>query len=225
MEYGKTNYFSNRSAHWDRVAEKLTKWKGLGGYYHKRISLVYQFNIPAHHDVLEVGCGSGDLMQLLVQERKCIAHGIEIDEQSIYQCVEKGLNVLHGDIDSGLSEYADESFDYVILNQSLQQVKHFDSVFRDALRVGKKIIVGLPNFAHYKSRFQLFFLGRAPVTPALPYSWYDSPNVHFLSMADFINYCKSRNAAIERSIYLGERRRLFVFPNFFANTGIFLISK
>lgn len=181
--------------------------------------------VKPNSSILDLGCGNGDLMQLLTEERKCIAHGIEIDEQAIYQCVEKGLNVLHGDIDTGLSEYADDSFDYVILNQSLQQVKHFDSVFRDALRVGKKIIVGLPNFAHYKSRFQLFFLGRAPVTPALPYSWYDSPNVHFLSMADFVNYCKSRNAIIERSIYLGEKNRLHILPNFFANVGIFLISK
>jgi len=181
--------------------------------------------VKSNSSILDLGCGNGELMQLLAEERKCIAHGIEIDEQAIYHCVEKGLNVLHGDIDSGLAEYADDSFDYVILNQSLQQVKHFDSVFRDALRVGKKIIVGLPNFAHYKSRFQLFFLGRAPVTPALPYSWYDSPNVHFLSMSDFLSYCKSRNARVERKLYIGEKRRLYILPNFFANVGIFLISK
>ncbi|MDD5045170.1 MAG: methionine biosynthesis protein MetW [Candidatus Omnitrophica bacterium] len=193
---------------------------------HARLdNLVITEIIEPNTNILDLGCGNGELMSLLVGEKGCTAHGIEKDEQAIYECVEKGLNVLHGDIDSGLSEYSDESFDYVILNQSLQQVAHFDTVFREALRVGKKVIVGLPNFAHYKSRLQLFFLGRAPVTSSLPYSWYDSPNVHFLSMTDFIHYCSSRNAKIERSVFLGEKKRVALLPNLFANVGIFLLTK
>jgi len=188
-------------------------------------NLVISDLIEAKSNILDLGCGNGDLMSLLVTEKECTAHGIEKDEQAIYEGVEKGLNVLHGDIDSGLSEYSDNSFDYVILNQSLQQVDHFDTVFREALRVGKKVIVGLPNFAHYKARLQLFFLGKAPVTRSLPYSWYDSPNVHFLSMTDFIHYCDSRNAKIERSVFLGEKRKVSLLPNLFANVGIYLLSK
>ena len=106
--------------------------------------------------------------------------GLEIDEQAIYKCVARGLNVLHGDLDSGLSEYLDYSFDYVILNQCLQQLRHVETVFTDSLRVGKKVIVGFPNFAHFTARLQLGFKGRAPVTPALPYAWFDTPNLHFL---------------------------------------------
>jgi methionine biosynthesis protein MetW len=175
--------------------------------------------------VLDLGCGEGELLQLLSEGKQIKGQGIEIDEQAIYSCVRKGLSVFHGDIDSGLAEYPDKSFDYVILNQSLQQVRHFDRVFNDALRVGEKIIVGFPNFAHYLSRSQLFFLGKAPVTTSLPYTWYESPNLHFFSITDFINYCQRNEARILCAIYLGARRRIFFLPNLFANTGIFLLSR
>ena len=174
--------------------------------------------------VLDLGCGNGDLLAYLVKERRVRAQGIEIDEQAIYQCVAKGLSVFHEDIDHGLSDYADHSFDYVILNQSFQQVKKPDSVLREALRVGKKVIVGLPNFAHYQARLQIFFKGRTPVTPSLPYEWHDTPNLHFLSISDFISYCRKRNIKIEKAAFIGSRRRVGIFPNLFGLTGIFLIS-
>ncbi len=175
--------------------------------------------------VLDLGCGNGELLYLLIKEKDCHGQGIEIDEQSIYNCVARGLNVLHGDIDSGLAEYRDKSFDYVILNQSLQQIKHFDSVLSDALRVGQKVIAGFPNFAYYKSRIQLFFLGRSPVTKSLPYSWYESPNLHFFSISDFRKYCRFRNIRIESAKFIGEKKIVRFSPNVFAQTGIFLISK
>jgi methionine biosynthesis protein MetW len=176
-------------------------------------------------NVLDLGCGNGDLLALLADQKRVRGHGIEIDEQAIYNCVEKGLNVFHGDIDSGLAEYQDTSFDYVILNQSLQQIQHFDKVFKDALRVGKKIIVGFPNFAHYKSRAQLFFAGRAPVTQSLPYAWYETPNIHFFSITDFLVYCREQHVKTERAVYLDGAARVYLLPNFRANVGIFLLNK
>ena len=193
-------------------------------------------NIPQDHriilelvrpnsSVLDLGCGSGELLYTLIKERNVRGQGIEIDEQATYKCVAKGLNVFHGDIDVGLSEYHDKSFDYVILNQSLQQIRHVDAVLLDALRVGKKVIVGFPNFAHYRSRLQIFFRGRTPITGALPYYWYETPNLHFLSISDFIAYCESKKIDIEKSSYLGEKRAVLLLPNLFAHTGIFLVSK
>ena len=175
--------------------------------------------------VLDLGCGSGDLLYLLIKEKGVHGQGIEIDEQEIYKCVEKGLNVFHGDIDSGLAEFADKSFNYVILNQSMQQILRVDKVLTDALRVGKKVIVGFPNFAHYKSRLQMLFHGRAPVTGALPYQWYETPNLHFLSIFDFKKYCQTKDIIIERQVCIGEKRRIPFLRNLFAQTGIFLISK
>jgi len=174
--------------------------------------------------VLDLGCGDGELLALLVRERHVKAQGIEIDEQAIYQCVAKGLSVFHEDIDHGLSDYADQSFDYVILNQSFQQVKKPDIVLREALRVGREVIVGFPNFAHYQARLQIFFRGRTPVTPSLPYEWHDTPNLHFLSVSDFIGYCHQRNIKIERAAFAGKKRRIRILPNLFGLTGIFLIS-
>jgi len=181
--------------------------------------------INPQSSVLDLGCGMGDLLYLLVKEKKARVQGIEIDDQAIYKCVAKGLNVFHGDIDTGLTEFRDKSFDYVILNQSMQQILHVDKVLTDALRVGKKVIVGFPNFAYFKSRLQMFFKGKAPVTAGLPYQWYETPNLHFLSITDFKNYCRSKQINIQRSICIGEKRKVLIFPNIFAQTGIFLITK
>ncbi len=174
--------------------------------------------------VLELGCGEGDLLSLLIKERSVHGQGLEIDDQAIYACVAKGLNVIHGDIDSGLAEYEDKSFDYVILNQSLQQIKRPDSVLMDALRVGRKVIISFSNFAYYKSRLQIFFGGRTPVTGALPYQWYETPNLHFLSVTDFIDYCRLKNVGIERAMYISDDKRIRLLPNLFAQTGIFLVA-
>ena len=174
--------------------------------------------------VLDLGCGDGDLLHWLIAEKQIRGQGLEIDEQAIYRCVTKGLNVLHGDLDRGLAEYHDRSFDYVILNQSLQQLIHFDSTLMDALRVGRNVIVGFPNFAYYPARFQVFFRGRVPVTSSLPYMWYESPNIHFLSISNFIAHCKARKLNITQRAYLNDKRRVFLFPNFFATIGIFMLA-
>ena len=163
-------------------------------------------------------------MDFLIREKSVKAQGIEIDEQAIYQCVARGLSVFHEDIDNGLSGYPDQSFDYVILNQSLQQVKKPDAVVKEALRVGRKVIIGFPNFAHYSARLQIFLKGKTPITPSLPYEWHDTPNLHFLSISDFIEYCRQRKIKIEMGAFVGIKRRVKLFPNLFALTGIFLVT-
>jgi methionine biosynthesis protein MetW len=174
--------------------------------------------------VLDLGCGDGSLLSLLVQEKQVRAQGIEVSEEAIYRCVAKGLSVFHEDIDNGLSEYGDKSFDYVILDQSFQQVKKPDVVLTEALRVGREVIVGFPNFAHYRARWQLCFKGKAPVTPGLPFEWHDTPNLHFLSVTDFVVYCQSRKIRIEKSFFLWGNKGIKIFRNLLAEVGLFLIS-
>jgi methionine biosynthesis protein MetW len=174
--------------------------------------------------VLDLGCGDGVLLDLLVREKSVRAQGIEIDEQAIYKCVAKGLSVFHEDIDHGLSDYSNQSFDYVVLDQSFQQVKNPDIVLKEALRVGREVIVGFPNFAHCLARLQMFFKGKTPVTPSLPYAWHDTPNLHFLSISDFVHYCHERKIKIEKSVFIGKNKGVKIFPNLFALTGLFLIS-
>jgi len=181
--------------------------------------------VDANARVLDLGCGNGELLALLRKEKKTRGVGIEIDEEAIYQCVEKGLTVVHGDIDNELSDYADKRFDYVILYESLQQVLHPERVILEALRVGKKIIVGIPNFCHLYGRYQVFFRGKVPITKELPYEWHDTPNLRFLSLKDFRIFCKKRNIQIEKECALSHNSQVYFFPNVFAHVGIFELSK
>ena len=175
--------------------------------------------------VLDLGCGDGELLSYLTQAKQVHATGIEFDEHAIVKCVASGLSVYQQDIDTGLSEYSDKSFDYVILNQTLQQVKKPDFVLQEALRVGKKVIVGIPNFAYYKARFSIFFRGRVPVTPSLPYQWYDTPNLHFLSINDFKDYTKRKNIVINAAFYKSNNHKVKLLPNLLAEYGYFLLSQ
>lgn len=181
--------------------------------------------IEQDSSVLDLGCGDGDLLTHLIYEKKVHAQGIEISAKAIHRCVARGLSVLQEDIDSGLADYENESFDYVVLNQTLQQVKKPDFVLHEALRVGKKVIIGFPNFLHISARFQMFFRGKVPVTSSLPYVWFDTPNLHFLSVADFREYCERRKIRILDSVFLRKNKRVRFFPNLFAETALFLLTK
>jgi len=175
--------------------------------------------------VLDMGCGDGDLLEYLVIHKGVEGHGVEISEEAIYRCVEKGLDVSHGDIDSGLTEYPDKMFDYVIFNQTMQQVHRPKEAIIEALRIGKKVIIGFPNFCYINARLQIFFGGHVPVTPSLPYSWYDTPNLHFLSIEDFQSFCREQGFSIEKKVFLSQRGIVKVLPNMFALNAIFQISK
>jgi methionine biosynthesis protein MetW len=174
--------------------------------------------------VLDLGCGEGELLYPLVRDKHIRAQGVELSDKAIQECVRKGLSVFHDDIESGLREYPDNSFDYVILNQSMQEVKKVDCVIQEALRIGTKVIVGFPNFAYIKSRFTLFLRGKSPITESLPYLWYDTPNVRFLSIKDFKNFCAEKKIRIVEAHYLGKRDIVRLLPNLFALNAIFVLT-
>jgi methionine biosynthesis protein MetW len=175
--------------------------------------------------VLDLGCGDGELLSLLVKEKQVRAQGIEISDQAIHRCVAAGLSVFQEDIDTGLAEYAEKSFNYVILNQTFQQVKKPDFVLNEALRVGERVIVGFPNFCYITDRFQIFFKGRVPVTPSLPYEWFNTPNLHFFSIADFKRYCQKREIEIEIGAYIRRNKKVRFLTNLFGEIGLFLLKK
>ena len=175
--------------------------------------------------VLDLGCGEGDLLYPLVRDKQVRAQGIELDDKAIQECVKKGLSVFHDNIENSLREYPDNSFDYVILNQSMQEVRKVDCVIQEALRIGKRVIVGFPNFAYIKSRIMLFFQGRSPITESLPYLWFDTPNVRFLSITDFKDFCTEKNIRIEEAHYLGEKEIVRFLPNLLALNAIFVLMK
>jgi methionine biosynthesis protein MetW len=188
---------------------------------HRIICNIVDFNMR----VLDLGCGDGALMSLLVREKNASVQGIELDDEAVHLCVEQGLTVFQGDIESGLADYPDQAFDDVILNQSMQEVKKVDFVIQECLRVGKRVIVGFPNFAHITSRWSLFFRGRTPVTPSLPHLWHETPNVRFLTIRDFEDFCKNKGLHIIQVVYLGDRGALRCCPNLFARDAIFVLAK
>jgi len=138
--------------------------------------------------------------------------------------VEKGLTVYHGDIETGLADFPDQAFDDVILNQSMQEVRKVDAVIGEALRVARRVIVGFPNFAHLFSRSALFFRGRTPVTPSLPYRWFETPNVRFLSIRDFDDFCRAKGVKVVEAVYLGSNLVVTYRPNLFARNAIYVLS-
>ncbi len=181
--------------------------------------------IPPGSRVLDLGCGEGDLLDLLVREKGVAASGVEKDEEAIYKCVEKGLSVSRLDIDAGLDDYPDGFFDYVIFNQVLQQVLYPRRALLQGFRVGRRVIVGFPNFCHLSSRLQIMFRGRVPVTEVMPYSWYDSPNLHFLSLKDFLDFCRREGLTVEKEFFLSGSRRVRIWPNLWAERAILCLSR
>ena len=185
--------------------------------------------VPRGAKVLDLGCGDGSLLEKLVRTKEVRGSGIEISDEGIRSCIEKGLAVLQGDIDEGLRDYPDRSFDYIILNQTLQAVKKPDVVLGEMLRVGEKAVVGFPNFAYWKMRVYLLLRGRMPKTEFLPYDWYNTPNIHFCSIDDFDAYCDRFELRVERRIYLsndrGGRVLQGVRPNLFAESAVYLLAK
>jgi methionine biosynthesis protein MetW len=180
--------------------------------------------------VLDLGCGKGDLMHVLQEEKGAVARGIELMEDKVSEAIGRGLSVVQGDINLEIEDYPDASFDYVVLSQTLQQVYMPATLIRQMLRVGARGIVSFPNFSHWKIRAQLLLTGRAPVSRELPYQWYDTPNIRIIALKDFRSFCSEQGfsiieeVAIDTDYHAAEGHVLRFLPDWRATYGIFLLG-
>ncbi len=175
--------------------------------------------------VLDLGCGEGELLQWLAANKQVDGRGIEIVPAKVQRAIARGVSVYQGDIDQGLADYPDGAFDYVILSQTLQETRRPLKVLREILRVGAHAIVAFPNFGHWRVRLSHLFTGRAPKTKLFPHDWFDSPNIHFLTVLDFELLCAREGWVMERRIFLAGTREIKLLPNLFAEIAVFLIRK
>jgi methionine biosynthesis protein MetW len=176
--------------------------------------------VPRGARVLDLGCGDGALLRSLWQERQAPGYGVEIDDDNVLACVANDVNVLQVDLESGLSLFADGSFDCVILSETLQTIHRTEFLMREMLRVGREMIVSFPNFGHWRARLQVA-LGRMPVSEALPYEWYETPNVHHCTIRDFEDLCRRLGARIKERLALHESRPVTTLPNLFGSVAVY----
>jgi methionine biosynthesis protein MetW len=182
--------------------------------------------VAAGSRVLDVGCGDGALMAALRDSKQVDARGMELDAGNVAEAVARGLSVIQGDADADLADYPDTSFDYAILSQTLQTTKRPDLVLEHLLRIGRKAFVSFPNFAQWRIRFSLMYGGRMPVTNQLPDRWYDTPNIHHVTIDDFRGFLKERDVRIEGQWFLrGDKRTTSAAANFRAQHAVFLLSR
>jgi methionine biosynthesis protein MetW len=185
--------------------------------------------VQANARVLDLGCGDGTLLAELQQDLNIRGYGLEIDAEAINQCVLKGVNVVEQDLNKGLANFDDNSFDTVIMTQALQAMRYPHLVLDEMLRIGSECIITFPNFGHWKARAYLTLRGRMPVTKELTYQWYDTPNIHFFTYRDFEVLCRQRNINVLRKQFVGEhfldRQLKDLWPNLFAETVVYHLSK
>ncbi|MDD2914658.1 MAG: methionine biosynthesis protein MetW [Gallionella sp.] len=180
--------------------------------------------IPNGASVLDLGCGDGSLLRYLKEMRAVRGYGVEISDLDIVSCIVNGVNVIQNDLESGLSDFEDNSFDFVILSQTLQATRHTEALIKEMLRVGHEGIVSFPNFGYWRNRLHVL-LGHMPVSRNLPFQWYDTPNVHLCTLSDFENFCHRHNVAVlERNVMAG-KSEISVLPNLLGSTAVYRFQR
>ena len=186
--------------------------------------------LPKNVRVLDVGCGDGSLMSHLIKEKNIEARGLELKKENVTKCIYKGLPVIEGNAETELHQFPNQSFDFVILSQTLQAFYNPEKVLKDLLRIGKSVIISIPNFGYWKVRTSLLFFGKMPVTKTLPNSWHNTPNLHMCTIKDLFHFCLEKNIKIKKAVGVNENKTSEIkksnleIKNFFSKLGIFLIG-
>ena len=186
--------------------------------------------LPKNVRVLDVGCGDGSLMSHLIKEKNIEARGLELKKENVTKCIYKGLPVIEGNAETELHQFPNQSFDFVILSQTLQAFYNPEKVLKDLLRIGRSVIISIPNFGYWKVRTSLLFFGKMPVTKTLPNSWHNTPNLHMCTIKDLFHFCLEKNIKIKKAVGVNENKTSEIkksnleIKNFFSKLGIFLIG-
>ena len=186
--------------------------------------------LPNNTRVLDVGCGDGSLMSLLNEEKQIEVRGLELNQENVQECIHKGLPVIQGNAETELHQFPDKSFDYVVLSQTLQAFYEPEKVLRNLLRIGKSVVISIPNFGYWKVRTKLLFFGKMPVTKTLPNTWYNTPNLHMCTIKDLFNFCDEKKNIIKKAVGVNENKTSIIkksnleIKNLFSKVGIFLIG-
>ena len=187
--------------------------------------------VPENSKVLDIGCGDGELLAWLSGKKHVDGRGLEISQSGVSASIARGLSVVQGDADTDLQHYPDGSYDYVILSQTLQTMRDPNAVLANLVRIGRHAIVSVPNFGYWKNRLYLLFKGRMPVTRTLSYQWYDTPNIHFCTLSDFVELCELIRISIQKRVYVDGKGIPYHFQgrgisaNLFGEQGIFMLSR
>jgi methionine biosynthesis protein MetW len=187
--------------------------------------------VPARATLIDIGCGEGDLLAWLEQEKQVSGRGIELGQRGVHRSIARGLSVIQGDADTDLQYYPDQAYDYAVLSQTLQTLQNPKEVLSQLVRIARFAIVSVPNFGHWRNRLYLALKGRMPVTKTLSFQWYDTPNIHFCTISDFVTLCDALGLTIEKRLYvsqLGVPAAFYnkgLFANLFGEQGIFMIRR
>ena len=187
------------------------------------LQLIYDW-IPAQSRVLDLGCGDGELLSALVTEKQCSGYGVEIDTQGVLAAMARGVNVIQADLEQGLLDFDDNSFDILILSQTIQAMQNTETILRDLTRVAKQAIVSFPNFGYWKNRIQIGLMGHMPVSERMPYQWYNTPNIHLCTLQDFELLCARNHIRIlERAVMTGQKR-VNTLPNLLGSLAFYRVG-
>ncbi|MDO1510921.1 methionine biosynthesis protein MetW [Neisseria sp. MVDL19-042950] len=187
------------------------------------LQLIYDW-IPAGSRVLDLGCGNGELLSALIKYKNCSGYGVEIDTDGIIASMERGVNVIQADLEQGLQDFDDNSFDILVLSQTIQAMQNTETILRDLTRVAKQAIVSFPNFGYWRNRLQIGLLGRMPVSERMPYQWYNTPNIHWCTLQDFDRLCaKNRIRVLERTVMTGGKR-INMLPNLLGSLAFYRVG-